>query len=148
MNSPDRQILQNESAQLLRRAKAAQCHRMARPYLVAAWLLLQVAGTMLPAFDVPARALRGLIITSALGFVPALAFSGVSELTPQGLKRDEAMAPPGGALSRRICVIQKTGAYRVRYLFVICGFPTAETENPRKPFLLDRALQAEGSEPF
>jgi TolB-like protein/Tfp pilus assembly protein PilF len=38
---------------------------------------------------VPSWALRGLIITLALGFFPALIFSWVFELTPQGLKRDE-----------------------------------------------------------
>src|SRR5713101_4740363 len=37
------------------------------------------------------------------------------------------------------------GAYGVRYLFVICGFSVAETENLGRPFLLGRALEAEGS---
>jgi hypothetical protein len=67
--------------------------RVAGLYLVGAWLLIQVASTMLPAFDVPSWALRGLIITLALGFVPALIFSWVFELTPQGLKRDAEVAP-------------------------------------------------------
>jgi TolB-like protein/predicted Zn-dependent protease len=63
--------------------------RVAGLYLVGAWLLIQIASTMLPAFDGPTWALRGLIITLALGFIPALIFSWVFELTPQGLKRDE-----------------------------------------------------------
>jgi TolB-like protein/Tfp pilus assembly protein PilF len=67
--------------------------RMAGLYLVGAWLLTQVASTVLPTFDVPNWALRGLIITLALGFIPALIFSWVFELTPQGLKRDEDVAP-------------------------------------------------------
>ena len=67
--------------------------RVAGLYLVGAWLLIQVASTMLPAFDVPSWALRGLIITLALGFVPVLIFSWVFELTPQGLKRDTEVAP-------------------------------------------------------
>ena len=67
--------------------------RVAGLYLVGAWLLIQIASTMLPAFDGPAWALRGLIITLALGFIPALVFSWVFELTPQGLKRDEEVAP-------------------------------------------------------
>ena len=53
----------------------------------------QVASTVLPTFDVPSWALRGLIITLALGFVPALIFSWVFELTPQGFKRDADVAP-------------------------------------------------------
>ena len=67
--------------------------RMAGLYLVGAWLLTQVASTLLPAFDAPSWALRGLIITLALGFIPAVIFSWVFELTPQGLKREDDVAP-------------------------------------------------------
>ena len=67
--------------------------RMAGLYLIGAWLLTQVASTLLPAFDAPSWALRGLIITLALGFIPAVIFSWVFELTPEGLKRDEDVAP-------------------------------------------------------
>ena len=44
--------------------------RVAGLYLVGAWLLTQVASTVLPVFDVPSWALRGLIVTLALGFTP------------------------------------------------------------------------------
>jgi TolB-like protein len=67
--------------------------RMAGLYLVGAWLLTQVASTVLPTFDVPSWVLRALIIVLALGFVPALIFVWVFELTPQGLKRDEEVKP-------------------------------------------------------
>src|SRR5205809_1930139 len=67
--------------------------RMAGLYLVGAWLLTQVASTLLPAFDAPSWALRGLIITLSLGFIPAVIFSWVFELTPQGLRREEDVAP-------------------------------------------------------
>jgi adenylate cyclase len=67
--------------------------RMAGLYLVGAWLVIQVASTVLPTFDVPSWALRGLIITVAIGFIPALIFSWIFELTPQGLKRDEDVPP-------------------------------------------------------
>ena len=67
--------------------------RMAGLYLVGAWLLTQVASTVLPAFDVPGWALRALIITLALGFIPTLIFSWVFELTPQGIKRDAEVRP-------------------------------------------------------
>lgn len=62
-------------------------------YLVGAWLLIQVASTMLPAFDAPSWLLRGLIVTLAICFVPALILSWIFELTPQGLKRDEDVRP-------------------------------------------------------
>jgi TolB-like protein/Tfp pilus assembly protein PilF len=67
--------------------------RMAGLYLVGAWLLTQVASTLLPAFDAPSWALRGLIVTLAIAFIPAVIFSWVFELTPQGLKREDDVAP-------------------------------------------------------
>lgn len=67
--------------------------RMAGLYLVGAWLLVQVAGTVLPMFGAPDWLPRSIVILLAIGFVPALVFSWVFELTPQGLKRDEEVAP-------------------------------------------------------
>ena len=46
--------------------------RMAGVYLVGAWLIVQVAETVLPAFAVPGWVLRAVIIVLALGFVPAV----------------------------------------------------------------------------
>jgi TolB-like protein len=62
--------------------------RVALFYIVAAWLLVQVAETVLPLFDVPDGVLRGLVILLALGFVPAVVSAWVYELTPEGLKRE------------------------------------------------------------
>ena len=67
--------------------------RMAGLYLVGAWLLVQVAGTVLPMFGAPDWLPRSIVILLAIGFVPALIFSWVFELTPEGLKRDEEVAP-------------------------------------------------------
>src|SRR6476620_8698630 len=67
--------------------------RMAGLYLVGAWLLTQVASTVFPAFDVPGWALRALIIVLVIGFVPALIFAWVFELTPEGIKRDAEVKP-------------------------------------------------------
>ncbi|MGB8342014.1 MAG: hypothetical protein WCE51_10530 [Chthoniobacterales bacterium] len=67
--------------------------RMAGLYLVGAWLLVQVAGTLLPVFDAPPWVMKSLVGLLAIGFVPAVIFSWVFELTPQGLKRDEDVRP-------------------------------------------------------
>src|SRR5688572_20412238 len=61
---------------------------MAGLYLVVAWLIVQVAATLLPAFEAPAWVMRVLVLLLAIGFVPALVFSWVFELTPDGLRRD------------------------------------------------------------
>src|SRR5436853_542395 len=62
-------------------------------YLVGAWLLVQVAGTVLPMFGAPDWLPRSIVIVLAIGFIPALIFSWFFELTPQGLKRDEDVPP-------------------------------------------------------
>ena len=63
--------------------------RVAGLYVVTAWLLVQIADTLLPIFGTPDWVLRTLVTMLALGFVPALVFSWVFELTPEGLKREE-----------------------------------------------------------
>ncbi len=63
--------------------------RMAGLYLVGAWLIVQVAETLLPVFGAPGWVLKTLVMLVALGFVPALVFAWVFELTPEGLKRDD-----------------------------------------------------------
>jgi TolB-like protein/Flp pilus assembly protein TadD len=67
--------------------------RFAGLYLVGAWLLTQVASTVLPMFGVPDWLPRSIVILLAIGFVPALIFSWVFEMTPEGLKRDEDVTP-------------------------------------------------------
>src|SRR5947199_6908782 len=67
--------------------------RFAGLYLVGAWLLVQVTGTVLPMFGAPDWLPRTIVILLAIGFLPALIFSWVFELTPQGLKRDEDVRP-------------------------------------------------------
>jgi TolB-like protein len=67
--------------------------RMAGLYLVGAWLLTQVAGTVLPMFGAPAWIARSVVLVLAIGFVPALVVAWVFELTPDGLRRDDDVAP-------------------------------------------------------
>ena len=62
--------------------------RMAGLYLVAAWLIVQVAETLLPLYDTPDWVLKTMVMLLAAGFIPALIFSWVFELTPEGLKRE------------------------------------------------------------
>ena len=81
------------SSRLLAELKRRNVVRVAGLYLVGAWLLIQVASTLLPAFDVPGWALRGLVIVLALGFAAALVVAWAFELTPQGLKRDDQVRP-------------------------------------------------------
>ena len=74
---------------LLNELKRRNVIRAAGLYLVGAWLLTQVASTVLPMFGAPDWLPRSIVVLLVIGFVPTLIFSWVFELTPQGLKRDE-----------------------------------------------------------
>ena len=63
--------------------------RMAGLYLVSAWLLVQVAATLLPVFDAPTWIMKSLVAFLALGFIVALVVSWIYELTSEGLTRDD-----------------------------------------------------------
>lgn len=78
---------------LLAELKRRNVIRMAGLYLVGAWLIAQVAETILPAFEVPNWVMRAILIVLALGFLPAMAVAWIFELTPEGLKRDEDVDP-------------------------------------------------------
>ena len=66
--------------------------RMALAYCALAWLALQVAGLLLPAFDIPGWVLRLLVLLAALGFPFALLFSWHYAWTDAGLVRESGLA--------------------------------------------------------
>ena len=72
--------------------------RMAGLYLVVAWLIVQVVNTLLPIFEAPAWVSKTVVALLAIGFVLALVFSWVYELTPEGLKR-ESEIPAGTSIT-------------------------------------------------
>ncbi len=67
--------------------------RMAGLYLVGAWLITQVAATVLPLFGSPDWIARSIVVLLMIGFIPALVIAWVFELTPDGLKRDAEVTP-------------------------------------------------------
>ncbi|NBB91908.1 MAG: hypothetical protein GVY32_01925 [Gammaproteobacteria bacterium] len=82
---------------LLSELRRRNVFRMAGLYVVGSWLIVQVAETVLPAFDVPGWVLRAIIVLLAVGFIPALVFSWLFELTADGLERDVERAPRASA---------------------------------------------------
>src|SRR5262245_20798310 len=85
--------------------------RMAGLYLVGAWLLTQVSSTVLPMFGAPDWLPRSILTLLVIGFVPALIFSWVFELTPEGFKRDDevpvenSIAPQTGRRMDRMIIV-------------------------------------------
>ena len=62
--------------------------RVAMAYAVAAWLIIQVVETILPAFGLGDAAIRLVVSVLAIAFIPTLIFSWAFEITPEGLKRE------------------------------------------------------------
>ena len=78
----------------LRRIETAQrCPRRGL-YLVGAWLLTQVASTVLPVFGAPDWLPGSIVVVLAIGFIPALIFSWVFEITPEGLITPRCLESP------------------------------------------------------
>jgi TolB-like protein len=67
--------------------------RMAGLYLVGAWLIVQVTGTVSPMLGAPEWVGRTVLALLAIGFPLALVVAWVFELTPNGLKRDDEVKP-------------------------------------------------------
>src|SRR5256714_432251 len=68
-------------------------YRVAVTYTVVAWVLIQIATQVFPFFDIPAWAVRVVVIVLALGFPVALVLAWAFELTPEGIKRTEDVPP-------------------------------------------------------
>ncbi len=78
---------------LIAELKRRNVIRMAGLYVVGAWLIVQVAGTVLPMFGAPDWLARSVVVLLAIGFVPTMVFAWVFEMTPAGLKRDAEISP-------------------------------------------------------
>ena len=63
--------------------------RVAILYLVSSWVLLQLTDVLSSLLPVPAWAGSLVVMLLILGFVPALLFAWVYEMTPEGLKREK-----------------------------------------------------------
>lgn len=62
--------------------------RVAAAYLVVGWLFTEVLTTILPAFGAPEWMSRAVMLIFALGFLAALVFSWIYEITPDGIRKD------------------------------------------------------------
>jgi len=72
--------------------KRRNVFRVAIAYVAGSWLLIQVLETLFPIFGLPETSVRVFVIALAALFVPALIVAWVFEFTPDGLRRDSAVA--------------------------------------------------------
>ena len=69
--------------------------RVGAAYAVVAWLLIQIADTILPTFDAPPWVMRGFVIFLVAAFPVSLFLAWIYELTPRGLVRDDEVFRQG-----------------------------------------------------
>ncbi|NNF52330.1 MAG: tetratricopeptide repeat protein [Gammaproteobacteria bacterium] len=120
--------------QLYEELKRRNVFRVAAAYIVSAWLIIQVAETILPLFGLGDAVVRGIVIVLAIGFIPALVLSWAFELTPDGLKRDKDVDTKQSAK-------WQSGKKLDRVIVVILAFALAYFSFDK--FLLDPARDAE-----
>ncbi|HXE67384.1 MAG TPA: hypothetical protein VN630_10090, partial [Rhodanobacteraceae bacterium] len=97
--------------------------RVAIAYVVAGWLLVQVATQVFPFFRIPDWAVRLVVILIAIGFPVAVAFAWVFELTPEGIRRTApADSPEARAPQAHRSVGQKLNAIIVAMLVLAVAF--------------------------
>src|SRR6266478_4093130 len=73
--------------------KRRNVYKVAVAYAIVAWLLIQVATQVFPFFEIPNWAVRLVVLLLILGFPIALFLAWAFEITPEGIKRAEVVAP-------------------------------------------------------
>ena len=81
--------LRNFFAELKRR----NVYKVAVAYAVVGWLVMQIAATVVPALHLPDGITTAVVGLTLLGFPIALVLAWAFEVTPEGIKRTEDVAP-------------------------------------------------------
>ena len=97
--------------------KRRNVYKVAVVYGIVAWLLIQVSDTVFPRLNLPDRAVTLVIVLLILGFPVALVLAWAFELTPEGIKRTEDVAPAES-------ITRRTGR-KATALIVIAAFVAA-----------------------
>jgi TolB-like protein len=81
--------------------KRRKVYRVAIAYVVCSWALAQGLAQVLPVFDIPNSAIRGVIALLLVGFPVALVLAWMFDITPTGIQRTSAVEPHPAPKSRR-----------------------------------------------
>jgi TolB-like protein len=84
--------------------------RVAMVYLIASWILIQIAETTFPALNLPDWTVTFVVVLLAMGFPIAVIFAWAFELTPEGLKKTVHVDPTESLTS--------TTGQRINYMII------------------------------
>ena len=73
--------------------KRRNVYKVAITYAVIAWVLVQAASIVLPAFEAPNWVMKAFLVFLIFGFIISVFISWAFEATPEGLKRTENVPP-------------------------------------------------------
>jgi adenylate cyclase len=73
--------------------KRRNVYKVAVAYAVVGWLVMQVSATIVPALHLPDGITTAVVVLVLLGFPVALVIAWAFEMTPEGMKRTEDVAP-------------------------------------------------------
>ncbi|MFT5139941.1 MAG: hypothetical protein ACI9CB_001599, partial [Rhodothermales bacterium] len=73
---------------LFEELKRRNVFRVGVAYIVASWVLLQVADLVLEAINAPEWVIQAMLMFVVLGFIAAMIVAWAYEITPEGIKRE------------------------------------------------------------
>jgi len=73
--------------------KRRNVYKVAIAYAIVGWLVMQIAATVVPALHLSDAITSAVVLLTLLGFPIALVLAWAFELTPEGIKRTEDVAP-------------------------------------------------------
>src|SRR4026209_2404394 len=109
-----------DPATFLTELKRRKVYRVAVAYAIVAWLLIQAASILFPTFEAPGWVMKVFVTAVAAGFPIALILAWAFELTPEGLRRAEAVniAPHRPGTRGWIFVVIVAGMVSIGLFFV------------------------------
>jgi TolB-like protein/Tfp pilus assembly protein PilF len=92
-----------------RELKQRKVYRVALGYGFSAWLVIQIAFTVLPSFHVPEWLLQALVVLVALGFPAALVLAWAFDVTPLGIEKTPETAGTVARNRRNVWLLTGVG---------------------------------------
>ena len=124
---------------LLTELRRRNVFRVGIAYIVGAWLLAQVADLVLDVIGAPDIVLRSVVVVLALGFLPAVIFAWVFEMTPEGVKlerdidRTQSITPNTGRKLDRVIILFLVAAVAVLVADRFIGTHKDQIETSAQP---------------
>jgi len=103
--------------------KRRNVYKVAVAYAVVGWLVMQVASTVVPALHLPEAITTAVVVLTLLGFPIALVLAWAFDLTPEGIKRAQDVAP-GDQIPQRST--RKFTALIVSIAILAAGFAVSQ----------------------